>query len=220
MVHNPFPRRQDPREQAFVERAIAECLEAGVAVYAYLKPNIGTKKQPISGSYNTSPDGRRSISVATKRRNWLATFAHEFNHFRQDRERTRWFADRRIDRMWYTFDDWIEGRIESTPSRIEECVREIQLCELDCERRTLRTIDEEGLSSIDPEAYARGSNAYVWSYEACRLFRAWNGPGSMSPTRNRILQAKCPPRLMRPNQVHRPPKGYLAAYAQQCMAPA
>lgn len=212
-----FPRRQDLREQAFLDRAITECLDAGVDVYAVLKPNIGTKKTPIAGAYEVSGDGkRRRISVATRHNNWFPTFIHEFNHFRQHEEGTRWFTDRRIDRMWYTFDDWLARRVESTPGRVEECCREIQLCELDCERRTLRTIRDEGFS-INPAAYAQSANSYIWSYEACRIFRRWNGPGHMSPARNRILISKCPTELMHPKQIHRPPPDYLAAYAQQCI---
>ena len=46
-------------------------------------------------------------------------------------------------------------------AKVEESLRTIVACELDCERRTLRTIKRRNLS-IDAQAYAQHANAYLF----------------------------------------------------------
>ena len=212
MAH-PFATRRDPIEEAFVQSVVSEVTDHGFTVIADYRVNTGSKSQPLGGYFD--PD-RRELAVASGRSGWVEILAHEYNHFRQWQDGDRWFSDPKISWYWNTLDQWLGGWTNPSEERMRKVSREIALCELDCERRTVKTLKALGYSAKRLRRYARGANAYVWSYEATRVFREWNKPGR-GPYDVKELRDLCPPRLMHPSQVQRPPPEFLRVFAKRCL---
>lgn len=175
----------------FLEHAQKRCGE--YAVTLVLAPRRTTK----FGDYGEFDSEKRRVAVCVNDPGWLTTLAHELGHMDQWIENSpEWMAVRDYD---YTdFDSWYRGQ-KLSPKALQNIVRRIQRCELDAERRALRTIRQFGLG--DPRAYAQGANFHVWQYEAARRFGHWvSPPEKHSP--------EIPDRLMRLSDVGRLPAGY------------
>jgi hypothetical protein len=147
-------------------RALAACEEAGVRVrirHLKMLPPL------CMAGYFCWPD--KTIDIAAKGRSSFQTFVHEYAHLEQSL--AGMWIDREEDKKWTTFDAWIAHVINPRPARLEECVRTIQACERDAERRVLHYAKKEGFPTINIERYTRGANVYIKTYEAARRTRKW-----------------------------------------------
>lgn len=202
-----LPRRKCVNEQAFLDSALAAIHDLGVET-SFQKGRTLDGVVPCSGEY-----GGGLLRVAVGHADWFEIFLHEFCHLCQDVDGTPWFTERPVVRAWDQFFNWLDGGPPGT--NLEAAVRHIQRCELDCERRVLRLVHKWGFTSVSPRDYATGANAYVWSYEAMRLLRTWAAPGR-GVYRSRRIRRLCTSRLIRSNQIHRLPDGFVLAFAQDC----
>lgn len=107
------------------------------------------------------------FSVAIKDPEWFTTFVHEYCHFLQYKE-GKFIGD--VAEKINNFDEWLAGSIELEPEALEESTRLYQLCELDCEQRTVALLKEHKIV-FDYETYIQDANAYVLSYEIIRCSR-------------------------------------------------
>lgn len=102
----------------------------------------------------------KELIVATKRDEelWFGILAHEFNHLKQFLEGHPYFQKEILDDA--IFDDWVNGK---EVNNIEEIIKNIQLLEYDCEKRTIELIKDYQLP-IDLDYYIKMSNIYVLSH--------------------------------------------------------
>lgn len=136
----------------------------GVAVL--MQPNKVVRGDDgfASGGYFDSD--ARVLAVATDRPTevWLGVLLHEYCHL------TQWVEDQPSWRaygneMW----DWLAGKRVRNPA---ELVRSVQAVEEDCERRTIRMIQELD-APLDLERYTRAANAYIHFHNVILETRKW-----------------------------------------------
>ena len=204
----PMLRRTDPVEQRYVEHIIDQCREEGIAIRT--KPTRTLSKRMKCTAWF---DGN-AICIARRNKYWFELFLHEFSHLRQKIEKTIWFAPN-ASRYWATFEDWISGKINPTEDRLLECVRFIQQCEQDCEKRVVALAAEFKFPSIEIDDYIKGANSYVWEYEAARLTRKWGD--RRLPYRVPAIKESMPSRFIREDQFGKLPDGYLVNFVRHCV---
>lgn len=119
----------------------------------------------------------------------FSTFIHEYNHFKQHQENTEiWRLDLKSD-LW----DWVAGKIEYTPEKLEKRIASCRDVELDCERRTLIMIKKFGLS-VDLKEYTKEAASYVYYYNYLAKSRKWF-KRTEAPYNNKELLAAMPKNL-------------------------
>lgn len=204
------PRHATALERRVIERIVSHCAAYGVRVKFANVQRFG-KRYQSSGGYSPT----HGISVATRSRRWIETLVHEYCHFLQDIEGTAWFHAAREDHKWITWENWILGESDPSPARILDCVRTIQECELDCERRVVALVKRWRLP-WNLNSYRQSANVYVLSYEAMRLTRA--SDDKMFASRCvQLLRAVPDRRFVRRNHLHILPPGFLAAFCRYCI---
>ncbi len=114
-------------------------------------------------------DDKRELAVALGRGDWLYTLAHEYCHMLQWAE-DLFGAD--TNKACDLFEKWMDGKLEADPANVRQWVQEIVACELDCERRTVSLLTEEGLLQ-DRSDYIRKANVYAYQYELAARTRKW-----------------------------------------------
>jgi hypothetical protein len=111
--------------------------------------------------------------VCAINKDWLGIYVHEYCHFQQWAEKTR-FYDKRT-RIYYSggvVEEWLMG--EKHPlSMVRKAVKDMQECELDCERRAVKLIKEYELP-IDVDLYIQKANAYLMFYNYVFIRRKWD----------------------------------------------
>lgn len=112
----------------------------------------------------------KQLNVAIAHDEWLTTLAHEYSHFCQWKENK--FTDKKTANAYADYDEWLKGEIELTQKQIDLACKQIQKCELDCEKRTTKLIKKFNLCE-SVEEYVQKSNSYVLGYEASKKLRKW-----------------------------------------------
>lgn len=114
----------------------------------------------------------KQISVAILNDDWVKILAHEYSHFCQFKDNV--FTTDEDNEAFNDIDDWLENKIELTAEELNDKIKIIQDCELDCEKRALELIKKY---KLDKEKnwpkYVQRANAYVISYEALKYKRKW-----------------------------------------------
>jgi hypothetical protein len=172
----------------FLEHVQKRCADYGVSLV--LVPRALTR----AGDLGEFDDKKKRLVVCVNDAHWLTTLAHEDAHLGQWIDGS--FGD---DGAYEAFDAWLGGRLKPTARGLLSTVRTIQRCELDAERRALRTIRRFGIA--DAKEYARTANFHVWQYEASRKLGRWI---ESSPARVQTM----PDRLMRVADIGRLPEGF------------
>jgi hypothetical protein len=112
----------------------------------------------------------KTLAVATGGRSeesWLGTLLHEYCHLTQWVEQSPdWLGYG--DGMW----TWLEGKAVRNHLA---AIRAVQSLEADCERRTIRLIQEMD-APIDLESYTRAANAYIHFHNVIADTRKWYRP--------------------------------------------
>jgi hypothetical protein len=151
----------------FVVKAMAEMSEAQVTFEIYTEKLIELEGGfKVAGYFQGGfPD---TFAVALEHPFFLGNFIHEYCHFRQGQDEVF-----NIDEEAYDFDNWLLGKYYSR-KRIEECVRAIQACELDCEQRVVNCVQQYNFSDFpDISEYIRLANCYIFLYNVCLERRQW-----------------------------------------------
>lgn len=199
-----LPRRPYAIENDFVAHVQKVCRAERIKVE--LRPVKRMRPGYTVGYFDWE---ERRLTVAARAPKWFESLIHEFCHLEQSLEGL--WVSQREQRMWDTLDAWVAGDNDARRDRIEECVRVIQACELDCEKRAARYIRRFGFPSVDLDRYIRSANLYVLSYEAARRTRRWHQrPLSKVKTLISMVPSTFVPRL------DRLPPGYLDRYLARC----
>jgi len=119
-------------------------------------------------------DQDRTLVVKTARKSkfWKQIFLHEYCHFLQWKEKSKWFTTAGVSFGPQNFWEWLDGEVKLTDHQITHAVNFFQGLEHNCEIRAIRTIKEKGLG-FDLEQYIKSANSYVMFYNAIRLDHKW-----------------------------------------------
>ena len=112
---------------------------------------------------------------------WIGTLVHEFSHFEQWRDHDpsyvttykRTTADKIVEL-------WMHGK-DYDDKTIDDCLNQQKLCELNCERRTVKNLIKFNIP-IDIDLYTQNANAYIHYYNYMKLTRRWTTPNKNFPT--------------------------------------
>jgi len=169
------------------EEVIREVIERswrfGVAVLLKPEPRVSSGDGVQCGGFFCGDT--RVLAVATGRDEeaWLGVLLHEYSHLTQWAESQRVWNEYRED-IW----DWLAGKRIRNP---EAAVRSVQAVEEDCERRTIRLI-QELQAPVDLERYVRGANAYVHFHNVILETRKWYRPDASLTENEAVLAAANP----------------------------
>lgn len=197
------PVRTSAAESRFLDMALAKCRAAKVPVRF-----LPCEKMPgllCTGLFEWTP---KRITIARYAPKWFQVFVHEFCHFEQAMDGL-WISTHEENAFW-TFEEWLQKRINPGEKRITECCRIIQACELDAEQRAVRYIREYKMP-IDLEIYIKDANSYVLAYEASRQIRLWYKRRLVNPR----IRALVPSTWL--HRHDRLPKGFLDEYLIRCV---
>lgn len=160
---------------------IRRALKFGVTVVISPDRKVNDDDGAESGGWFCG-DTRRLV-VGTGSSTWLGILLHEYCHVTQWIENgPLWRAYR--DDMWA----WLAGKSIKNP---RAAVRAVQALEEDCERRTIRLIQELG-APVSIEAYTRSANAYLHFHNVMADKRKWYRPGTVMQDIPDLLAAANP----------------------------
>lgn len=198
------PKRRSASEQRLLEKVLKKCEAEGAKVL--FKPVRSLGKGGFTGLFE--PDAL-TLTVAVKAKFWFQTLLHEYSHFLQHLK-GQWVSEFDI-RKFDAFNDWMAGDAQLSTSRLIDCVRTIQSCELDAEKRVVRLRRSWHLPTFNWDRYIRGANVYVLSYEAARLTRKWPKDTLYY---NAKIERLVPGSFIR--RLDKLPHGFLDAYLAEC----
>lgn len=166
-----------------VREIMSRAWRFGVAVLLQPESRVdGNDGVPCGGYFDGDA---KVLAVATGRDTqvWLGTLLHEYCHV------TQWVESQPL---WRAYDEgmwrWLDGNRVRDP---EKAVRSVQALEEDCERRTIRLIQELG-APVDLERYVRGANAYIHFHNVLLETRKWYRPDASPIEDERVLGAANP----------------------------
>jgi len=136
---------------------------------------------------------------------WVSTLAHEYNHFLQKQNKSKYWQALSFDgkQSYDLFWNWIEKDIELSKDELEMVVRKIQDVEYECECMTIKTIDEFNLP-INMEEYILSSNSYLYFFQYAKKYRTWYGETG-SP-KNDHVYCRLPKTKMADSYYYLPPE--------------
>lgn len=118
-----------------------------------------------SGYFDTDPAILR-VSTGLPEADWLGILLHEYSHATQWAEQAPVYVNHeKTDGMW----DWLEGKPLKNAAHVVDLTKEL---EADCERRTVRLIQELN-APIDIREYCRQANAYIHFHNVIKAKRKW-----------------------------------------------
>jgi hypothetical protein len=128
-------------------------------------------------------------------KDWFITFIHEFCHFTQWRDGSKyWYNVDEDEILW----DWVLNKKTKITDmkKVDRQFKQARNLELDCERRTLKMIKRFKLP-VDAKKYAKKSAAYVLFYDYMRIARKWYKIGK-EPYKNTKLLRLMPTDISKP----------------------
>jgi hypothetical protein len=174
---------------AFLDYVRAACDKAGVQL------RLEARYYTRAGDSGWFDDEKKILLVCVNDADWLTILAHEFSHLSQWTEKSPLYKEESEDQE--DFEAWLAGTKRISKPKLIHVVRNIQRCELDAERRTVRLIKQFHLTT-DIKKYIQVANFYIWQYEAARKFGRW-------VELHDDLSAKMPTTLMPKSQIGKLP---------------
>ena len=168
----------------FINFVQEDCLLHGVQLILHPSDKIELAENFNVSGYWSEED--RTLNVATHHDEWLTTLAHEYGHFCQWKDGK--FSDQKTFNAYVNYDEWIVGEKELSREELDAACKQIQKCELDCEKRATKLIKKFKLSN-NVQEYIQKSNSYVLGYEASKRIRKWF---KVSPSRIKELNKLMP----------------------------
>jgi hypothetical protein len=151
----------------FFEEACSDLLRNGITFTLRQEPNI----EYAGGCFF---DQDKTLKVTTNRRSktWRQIFLHEYCHFLQWKEKSKWFTTAGVSFGPMNFWEWLEGEVTLTPHQINLAINFFQGLERNCEQRAIKIIKDKDLG-FDLEKYIKGANSYIMLYNVVRLDGKW-----------------------------------------------
>lgn len=173
----------DNNTKEFIRHVKHECRRYKMKFTKVKKNYLSIDGNMVGGYFSSNPlEIAVAIGTSPDRFNWLDILVHEFSHFEQWRDNDKTYIG--TDYKKTTADNivwnWIAGK-DYDENTVETCINKMKLCELNCERRTVKNIIKYSLP-IDIEDYIQKANAYIHEYNYIKLTRRWNNPTKKSAT--------------------------------------
>lgn len=176
-------------DKAFIQFVKDECKRLGVkqnirnVKYLKISPKI-----KCSGYFDEADEKYGPvIGVAMNQHDALEVLVHEYCHLTQWQDRHPLWL--KVNRALPVIDEWLEGKY-TRPLVLDRAFEIAIGLELDNEKRSVRTINEWGLS-IDTDTYIKKANSYIMFYNWMRKTRKWCNPKNL-PYHNKKLVAAMP----------------------------
>ena len=151
----------------------------------------------------------KELIVAAKDEDFEQVVGHEFSHLKQWREGVFDCEDE-----YEAWDEWLTGTRSLDPATVIHNARLISECELDCEKRTVKLLEQFGLLSARAKRqYVKRANAYVYMHEIARQQGRWSVAGR-SPMEKQEIWDLLPAKFTK--DVGRVPDDFLAAVLEHC----
>lgn len=190
-----------------ITHIIDVCADNGVQIV--FEPYEKLKNDACVGLFD---DEEKLIRVATKSGRWLTVLTHEFSHLLQNID-NKWTSEEDLSK----FEDlWglIEGERKLSIGKRRDCCFTAQLCEWDCERRTIDLL-KKYRTGIPTEQYAKQANAYIYFYSYIYETSKWY---IKSPTLVQEIIDIMPAKLIaEPRSILYMPEGYKELVEKHCM---
>lgn len=181
-----------------------ECEAAGIRLE--LRNTASVVDRGTVGFFSES---EKKLLVAAKDPDHIQILAHEFSHVRQWKEGV-FDCDDEYKKWW----EWLRGERRLDPAAVISYTRVVAECELDCEKRTVKLLEQFGL--LGPAAkreYTKQANAYVLCHEIARMQGRWP-VGGRTPMEIEAIWRLLPSKFIK--DVGRPPDDFLIATLEQC----
>lgn len=168
--------------QKFLDRIRFEVEEQGLNVELLFEDvsHAVIDKINCNGYFSADDDsGILFVATGNPEEEWQEIMLHEYSHMQQWIEkcavwRNTEIADN-VDSI-AIIDLWLCRHVELSDHQLRKYIQASINVEIDCERRTLKLIQEEDFP-IDPAFYAQKSNAYILFYHMVEKWRRWYPPG-------------------------------------------
>lgn len=173
----------DNYTKQFIKHVKHECRRYNMTLKKVQKNYITIDGNIVCGYFSNDPlEIVIAVGETPRSFDWLDVLVHEFSHFEQWRDNDKTYIG--TDYKKTTADNivwnWIAGK-NYTSDTVETCINKMKLCELNCERRTVKNIIKYSLP-INITEYIQRANAYIHEYNYIKLTRRWNNPTKKSAT--------------------------------------
>lgn len=194
-------------KNTFLEYVKAECLKNKITFMPVegLTTKTITKQIDCSGFFEENHKTPPTLSVATglPDRTFFEVLAHEFSHSKQFLENSSFWKGSRLKEMevaMYSdlssqdlsgfeagdlYDMWLGKEIELPAEFLKDILMRTTGVEFDCEKRTIKLIDELKLE-LPTKEYAQKANAYLATYFWAHKHRRWTTPGMATYTKQEV----------------------------------
>lgn len=156
------------RTKQFVEQVKAELHSYGFRLC------FGKGKSVNGGGWRAAgyfDNHKREIRVARRNADWLDVLLHEYAHFRQWVEQPASVFNADADAAKIV-DSYLHRGKQFPPAVLRRAFQRVMAFERDAEMRAL-TIAKDLCLPVDPVAYAKGANLYIYSHHLMRDSGRW-----------------------------------------------
>lgn len=201
--------------QKFIAHVKAEAAKANIKVVLADSSYIIADHQIRVAGYFDEGSDLLAVAIGKPRKEWLPILAHEFSHLRQCQSQCSIWTNSTTPSGSDTTDllfAWIRKKVKLTDKELDAYTKASRMVELDCERRTVKLLEEFKLP-VDIPTYIQSANAYVYFYNYVRLRRRWSKTGKAPYTIPEVY-THMPKTLY--NHYERLPKKYIELYDKYC----
>lgn len=182
----------------FVKHVKTIAKKHGVTIKISQSKNVrGPGETSLCAGYFYDDGKHRTIVVAAGKKtnhDWVAVLAHEYSHMMQWIEGDKTYKDtsmRNGEDSYYHLSMLESGKAKYSKRLRQIYTRKTIMCELNCERRTVKTIQEFNLP-INVKQYKKEAAAILYKYLLLCKTGRWYG----SPTeKNKTVLSKIKPSL-------------------------
>lgn len=178
--------------------------------------NEGEKLGGYFWEFGDSRPDEFAIATGKSLRRWFPTFVHEYNHFKQKKNKTSaWMVldDCKVEGSEDPIFDWINDKIKISDSDIKKIIDGQRDMELECERNTIQDIKDHNLP-VELEWYSKTCAAYIYFYNFVYENKSWSKWGK-EPYKSKEILAKMPDNL--DGDFSTTPKSILQLMKKHCL---
>ena len=157
----------------FIQQVIEECIKYKITLIFSNTDKVCSKNEdPAFASAGYFSDQDKELVVASHSYRWIEMLVHEYSHFCQWKER-KFFANQNWVDKQNSFWLWLEGRISLSNEDLDEVIDAAVSCEIDCERRAVKTLSKLSGYRARIRPYIKTANTYLYFYGLVRELRKW-----------------------------------------------
>lgn len=147
-------------KEAFVGIVAAECVKHDISIRILQKRSVSK----YGGWFDAN---KKELVAAYNNARGFEILLHEYNHFRQWKERNDFWRECLADDA--PFIEWMENGFPEKPQEEEQRIFNAAIeLERDCEINSVETVKDFGLENeVDIDVYTKEANAYLYSYLWC-----------------------------------------------------